>query len=178
MWHGVVIVHSVAVETYRPHPPHRAAPPRTGSSPRPCCPSPRSSAEVFHHGRPNKEPEIPEVCLGSPAPPADSTDTISGQLIVAYRFLSHLHVLKTNLFGNSREFHHMERLVIGRRTLVDVDDHRRFSFAAENSLEELREFTLSERNVAVLHSEEERRKKQDLWKTTFQEGFSNAKTST
>lgn len=48
----------------------------------------------------------------------------------------------------------MESLVIGGSTLVDVDDHRPSSFAAENSLEELGEFALSERNVAALRSDE------------------------
>ena len=47
----------------------------------------------------------------------------------------------------------MESLVVGGSALVNVDDHRRTSFAAENILEELGELTLSERNVAALHSD-------------------------
>jgi len=62
----------------------------------------------------------------------------------------------------------MESLIVGGSTLVDVDDHRRSSFAAENCLKELGELTLSEGNVAALHSG----KKHTLL------GFSNAKIST
>lgn len=53
----------------------------------------------------------------------------------------------------------MEGLVVGGGTLVNVDDHRRFSFAAENSLEELGELTLSERDVAVLHSDQQQQQR-------------------
>lgn len=42
-----------------------------------------------------------------------------------------------DLFGNSREFHNMESLIVGGSTLVNVHDHGRSSFATEHGLEEL-----------------------------------------
>ena len=68
----------------------------------------------------------------------------------------------TNLFGNSGEFHYVEGLVVGGSALVDVDDHRRSSSAAEHGLEELGEFALPERNVAALHSDEHHRRRGEL----------------
>lgn len=65
---------------------------------------------------------------------------------------------RTNLFGNSGEFHNVESLVIGGGALVNVDNHGCFSFAAENCLEELGELALSERNVAALHSDAHHRR--------------------
>lgn len=56
-----------------------------------------------------------------------------------------------DLFGYSRELHDMEGLVVGGSTLVDVDDHGRFSSAAEESLEELGQLALSEGDVGALH---------------------------
>ena len=58
--------------------------------------------------------------------------------------------LQTDLFGNSRELHNMQCLVIVGGTLVDVDNHGRFSLSTEKALEELCEFALSERNAAIL----------------------------
>lgn len=65
-----------------------------------------------------------------------------------------------NLFGNGGELHNVERLIIGGRTLVNVDDHRRFSSAAEKGLEELGEFAFSERNTAIFCSNREKKKAQ------------------
>lgn len=56
----------------------------------------------------------------------------------------------------------MEGLVVGGGALVNVDDHRRFSLAAENGLEELGELTLSERDVAVLHSDQQQQRKRGV----------------
>lgn len=52
----------------------------------------------------------------------------------------------------------MERLVVGGGALVDVDDHRRSAFAAENGLEEFGELALSERDVAALRSDRRTKK--------------------
>lgn len=57
-----------------------------------------------------------------------------------------------NLFGDGREFHDVQRLVIGGCTLVNVDDHRGSSFAAEKSLKEFGELAFSERDVAATNS--------------------------
>lgn len=64
----------------------------------------------------------------------------------------------THLFGDGRELHDVEGLVIGGGALVDVDDHRRFAFAAEKSLEELGELALSEGDAVVLHSDDHRQR--------------------
>lgn len=72
----------------------------------------------------------------------------------------------TDLFGSSREFHNMERLVIGGGTLVDIDNQGSSSLSTENSLEELGEFALSERNVAVFHPDQQTQEKQKC-KNTF-----------
>lgn len=173
MRHWVEVVHSVAAKTCQPRLPHQAAPPQTGSSPGPGCQSPHSSPEACHLGRPNKEPEIPAACLGLPVPPTDSASTMSGVMVdlLAHQdyfwssslnsFLPHSYALtQTNLFGNSREFHNMESLIISGSTLVNVDDHWCSSFAAENRLEELGELTLSERNVAALHSDGTKQKEE------------------
>lgn len=51
----------------------------------------------------------------------------------------------------------MQRLIVGGGALVDVDDHRRFAFAAEHRLEEFGELALSERDVAALHADQDKR---------------------
>lgn len=113
VWHGVVVVHSAAAKTCQPRLPHQAAPPQTGSSPGPGCQSPHSSPEACHHGRPNKEPEISEACLGSPAPPTDSTGKVRWCLRSAadsfwssslYRFLSHHYGLGLTCLATAENF--------------------------------------------------------------------------
>lgn len=56
-----------------------------------------------------------------------------------------------NLFSYSRELHHVEGLVVGGGTLVNVNDHRRFPSAAEKSLEEFGQLALPEGDVGALH---------------------------
>lgn len=56
----------------------------------------------------------------------------------------------------------MERLIVGGGALVDVDDHRRFAFAAEHRLEEFGELALSERDVAALHADQDKREGRGL----------------
>ena len=58
--------------------------------------------------------------------------------------------MQTDLFGDGRELHNMQCLVVVRGTLVDVDNHGRFSLSTEKALEKLCEFALSERNAATL----------------------------
>lgn len=97
---------------------------------------------------------MPEVSLESPAPPAEPTSQAPGSADV--NSIHFFHRRHTHLFGNGREFHNVKRLIVGRGALIDVDDHGCSSLAAEESLEELCEFALSERNVAALDSEETR----------------------
>lgn len=97
---------------------------------------------------------MPEVSLESPAPPADQTSQAPGSADV--NSIHFFHRRHTHLFGNGREFHNVKRLIVGRGALINVDDHGCSSLAAEESLEELCEFALSERNVAALDSEETR----------------------
>lgn len=56
-----------------------------------------------------------------------------------------------DLLSYSRELHHVEGLVVGGGTLVNVDDHGRLPSAAEKGLEEFGQLALPEGDVGALH---------------------------
>lgn len=62
----------------------------------------------------------------------------------SWKVLEVLVLKRTDLFGHSGEPHHVEGLVVGGGTLVDVDHHGGFSSATEEGLEELGQLALSE----------------------------------
>lgn len=133
--------------------PHSAAHLRTENFPGPACQSSHSSPEIGHWDPPDTGTEIPGTCPGSPAPEDDMPLNLYSFDKSGSRHCRQGGHFQTYLFGDSRELHDMERLIIRRSTLASVDDHWSSSFAAENSLEELGQFALSKRDASALHSD-------------------------
>ena len=67
-------------------------------------------------------------------------------LLADFRLLGLLH--DDHLLGDGRVLERVQRLVEQRRHLVDVDDHRRATLAAEEALEDARQLAVAERHDA------------------------------
>lgn len=136
-------LHFVAAKTC-PDRPLQTARLRTGGPP-----ERHSSSVASHPDRPDKGLKAPQVCLESPVPPGEKVLWLHK---VSFELGMTLVSTCLNLFGDGGELHNMEGVVVSGRTLVDVDDHRGSTFAAEESLEELGEFAFSERNAGNFRS--------------------------